>query len=85
MSTSQVEPCCRTLWSPRNAFRFVLTCALIGVGGCSTPREEPRLFFLGIDGASWKVIGSLIEDGELPNFQRLTIEGAYMPSFESMS
>lgn len=75
----------KAFWSPRNALRLALVCAWIGIGGCGTTSEEPRLFFLGIDGASWKVIGSLIEQGELPNFKRLTSEGAYMPRFETMS
>lgn len=42
------------------------------------------MFFLGIDGASWAVIGPMLEAGELPNFERLRREGAVMPDFETM-
>jgi hypothetical protein len=46
---------------------------------------KPRLIFLGIDGATWKVIGPLLERGELPAFRRLVEEGASMPRFETLS
>ena len=39
---------------------------------------------VGVDGATWTVIGRLIEKGELPAFKRLTDEGSYMPRFNTM-
>jgi hypothetical protein len=44
----------------------------------------PKIVFLGIDGASWNVMGPLMDNGELPNFGRLRREGAYMPDFETL-
>jgi len=40
-----------------------------------------RVVLVGIDGASWKVIGPMLERGELPVFARLVSEGAHMPRF----
>jgi arylsulfatase A-like enzyme len=56
----------------------------IGVlGGCFA-EPKPRVFFVGVDGANWKVIGPMIEAGELPNFSRLVREGAVMREFGTM-
>jgi len=43
-----------------------------------------RLLFIGIDGATWTLMGPLIERGELPTFARLMREGASMPRFSTM-
>ena len=45
---------------------------------------ENRVMLVGVDGATWTVIGRLIEKGELPAFKRLTDEGSYMPRFNTM-
>ncbi len=37
----------------------------------------PRMMILGIDGGNWKVIGSLVEQGRLPNLKRLMEKGQY--------
>ncbi|HUP48269.1 MAG TPA: alkaline phosphatase family protein [Thermoanaerobaculia bacterium] len=69
--------------------------ALLAVGtavmACRTeaaaPIPEPvrrSLLFIGIDGATWRVMGPLIEQGELPTFERLVREGAFMPDFATM-
>jgi arylsulfatase A-like enzyme len=50
----------------------------------SRPSSQPRLFFLGVDGATWDVLGPLLERGELPAFQRLVDEGAYLPRFDTL-
>lgn len=46
--------------------------------------EQTRLVLFGIDGLSWKVLGPLVEAGELPHFARLISDGAHMPRFETM-
>lgn len=44
--------------------------------------QTERAFVLGLDGVPWNRIDGWIDDGELPNFERLTREGAAGP-FES--
>ena len=68
----------------------------LAAGGCrdtapsppisSSPAEtsQPRLFFLGIDGATWTVLGPMLERGELPAFQRLVDEGVSLPRFDTL-
>jgi predicted AlkP superfamily pyrophosphatase or phosphodiesterase len=69
-----------------------LLLALPWVLGCGAPAPpaaesptKPRLLFVGVDGATWKLIGPMIERGELPSFRRLRDEGAHMPEFETIS
>ena len=72
------------------ALLFLLVA--LAAGGCqekatppAPPRaSHPRLFFLGIDGATWTVLGPMIERGELPAFQRLVKEGATLPRFDTL-
>lgn len=52
-------------------------------GACSDP-HGPKVQFVGIDGASWKVIRPLLVQGELPAFRHLVAEGAYKPDFETL-
>ncbi|MFH0832606.1 MAG: alkaline phosphatase family protein [Candidatus Aenigmatarchaeota archaeon] len=40
-------------------------------------RSENRVFLICMDGADWKVIDPLIEEGALPNFKKLKEEGSY--------
>lgn len=47
-----------------------------GVGDNKIPK---KVFILGLDGLSWKVLEDLIRDGELPAFERLIAEGAIAP------
>jgi hypothetical protein len=56
------------------------------MAGCAREKEKvgPKVLFLGIDGASWKVIGPLLEKGELPAFRRLVEEGAHNPALETL-
>lgn len=53
------------------------------LAACSGP-EKPKVVFVGIDGATWKVLGPLLERGELPAFRRLVEEGAHDPGFDTM-
>jgi hypothetical protein len=55
--------------------------------GVSAPaKHQPsRVVLLGIDGASWVVMGPLIEQGQLPNFARLLRNGAHMPRFGTLA
>ncbi len=53
----------------------VLLAAVIG--GCGGARSSPdrRLLVVGIDSADWKVIDPLLEQGRLPNLERLMSRG----------
>lgn len=44
----------------------------------------PKVLFVGIDGAAWKVIGPLLAAGQLPTFAGLVRDGAHTPAFETM-
>jgi arylsulfatase A-like enzyme len=63
---------------------LLLAAAILPAAGCRRPPAFPKVFFLGIDGADWKVIGPLLQKGELPAFRRLIEEGAYRPNFETL-
>ena len=43
----------------------------------NTARKKPLVLFLGFDGATWVVIKPLMEQGKLPNLQRLCNSGSY--------
>ena len=45
---------------------------------------RPRVFFLGLDGASWTVLGRLVEAGELPAFRRLLAEGTCLTQLDTL-
>jgi hypothetical protein len=75
----------------------VLALFALGIAACERASEveraaepdgasggAPRLVLLGIDGATWKVIGPLLERGALPHFARLEREGACMRRFETL-
>ena len=58
----------------------LLLATACGQPGPSTePRqatdEVGRVFLLGIDGATWRVMDPMIESGDLPNFEELTKVG----------
>lgn len=40
-------------------------------------KEKQKIYVLGIDGATYRVIDPLVKDGELPNFERVMNEGVY--------
>lgn len=61
---------------------LVLACA--GPAPAPAPPGRPTVLFVGLDGASWKVIGPMLEAGELPNLARLWRGGASTPAFETM-
>jgi len=69
----------------RNALLLLL---VLTFGACreapTATSQHPRLFFLGIDGATWTVLGPMLERGELPAFQRLVKEGAYLPQLDTL-
>lgn len=37
----------------------------------------PKLLLLGIDGASWKIVNRLIQEGKMPNLAKIISEGVY--------
>ncbi|MDH3745020.1 MAG: alkaline phosphatase family protein [Acidobacteriota bacterium] len=56
-------------------------------GSASTePQTEkrPKVLFVGVDGASWKVIGPLLKSGQLPALARLHRQGAHAPDFDTL-
>ncbi len=46
--------------------------------------KGPKVLFVGVDGATWKVIGPLIERGQLPVLARFVREGAHAPDFDTL-
>jgi arylsulfatase A-like enzyme len=73
----------------RHRHRFAALVLLVLAAACSRPAPpagppKPRVLFVGVDAASWKVIGPMIQRGELPHFARLMREGAYAPRFETI-
>ena len=63
---------------------FVLVGCREAAEPSSSSTSQPRLFFLGVDGATWDVLGPLLERGELPAFQRLAEEGAHLRRFDTL-
>lgn len=59
----------------------LLCCCLVLAAGCqSSPApdsDHPRLILIGLDGATWDVMGPLMADGHLPNLGRLHDTGAH--------
>ena len=52
------------------------------LGACApTPG---KVVLVGVDGASWKVLGPMIKGGELPTFARLKAEGASQTNFSTL-
>jgi predicted AlkP superfamily phosphohydrolase/phosphomutase len=51
-------------------------CALSGLVQCG-PAERPRLFVIGLDGATWDLIGPWMEQGELPNLAALREQSSW--------
>lgn len=70
---------------------FVL-CVWASIGVLSVPpvmadsvaAKKPTVLFVGVDGASWKVIRPLLEKGQLPVLQRFVREGAHAPDFDTL-
>lgn len=52
--------------------------------GAAKAATGPKVLFVGVDGASWKVIGPLIEKGRLPTLAGFVRDGAHTPAFETM-
>jgi arylsulfatase A-like enzyme len=76
---------------PRVARAFLGSWAGLALllAACSGPAPAkppaPRVLFVGVDAATWKVIGPLLARGELPAFRRLMEEGAHMPELGTLS
>ena len=62
----------------------LLLATVFLLAGCAPEPVGPKVLFVGIDGAAWKVIGPMLEKNELPAFRRLVEEGAYRPDFETL-
>lgn len=41
--------------------------------------KDTKIFLIGVDGASWKILQPLVDEGKVPNFARLMREGVYGP------
>ncbi len=72
--------------APRRAgLAAVLLLASLWAAACAPPvPPQPAVLLVGIDGASWTVMGPMLERGELPSFARLREEGAHTPRFETL-
>ena len=46
--------------------------------------KAPKLLVLGVDGASWKVIGPMLAKGQLPALERFFREGAHSRDLETL-
>ncbi|MDI6809588.1 MAG: alkaline phosphatase family protein [Candidatus Eisenbacteria bacterium] len=53
---------------------FLLVTALIS---CARYGSRPRVFVLGLDGATWDLLEPWMKEGSLPNIQQLVNDGAY--------
>lgn len=63
----------------RHLLPVCCACALALVPGCSRGPLPGRVLIVGVDGATLERIRPMIADGRLPNFARLTAEGASGP------
>jgi predicted AlkP superfamily phosphohydrolase/phosphomutase len=52
--------------------------AIAAAGPACSPKPTPpaRVIFLGIDAVDYRILGSLVDQGRLPNFSRLAAKGA---------
>jgi arylsulfatase A-like enzyme len=57
--------------------------ALVVLLGACAPTPG-KVVLVGVDGASWKVLGPMIKSGELPTFARLKAEGASQTNFATL-
>jgi hypothetical protein len=57
---------------------------LASLSACRGEPVRRSLLFIAIDGATWKVIGPMLDRGELPALARLVREGATAPAFATM-
>ena len=55
-----------------------------GPAAAAEPPAAPKLLLLGVDGASWKVIGPMLASGRLPALERFFRNGAHSRSFETL-
>jgi len=57
-----------------------IVCLLFFAGGmisCRGGSRTPRVYFIGLDGATWDILDPLIEQGKLPVFKKLKENGAW--------
>lgn len=69
-------------------FAAISLAAAIGFSAEQPATSSPprhKVVFVGMDGATWRVIGPLLEQGELPSFAKLVANGTSMPNFDTMS
>ncbi len=61
-----------------------LSMAVLAAPAIAEAAKGPKVLFVGVDGATWKVIGPLLEKGQLPVLGRLVREGAHAPDFDTL-
>ena len=65
----------------RKSLSLFLVFWLISLAGCYRREvkevKEAKVLLIGIDGATWKLINPMIEDGKLPNFDKIRRKGVY--------
>ncbi|MEQ1571784.1 MAG: alkaline phosphatase family protein, partial [Myxococcota bacterium] len=65
-------------------FVFTLACSRGPDPADLPPLPPQKVVLVGVDGASWTVMGPMIERGELPTFARLIREGASRTAFDTL-
>lgn len=70
------KPSCRTSGIARVSHRLAAVLLLLGALSC-VAREKPKLFVLGLDGATWDLLDPWIEAGDLPNLKALRDQSAW--------
>ncbi len=63
---------------------FLLAGLVASVEAQEPSSKSPKVLFVGVDGASWKVIGPMLEAGELPTLAQLVREGAHARDFDTL-
>jgi hypothetical protein len=66
--------------APRTTAIWAAAALMVGIGLCASCGREsrgPRVYVLGLDGATWDIIDPLIEQGKLPAFQALKEQGSW--------
>src|SRR5690606_2550886 len=58
------------------AMASLCVCAILGLAQCGRS-ERPRMFVIGLDGATWDLIGPWMEQGELPNLAALREQSSW--------
>lgn len=56
---------------------IIIVMICVSLCACDKVSHKGKVFLVGVDGATWKVINPMLERGELPNLKHLIDTGAY--------